>query len=83
MSKPAANPKPLYAVLRLQAGSLLLGEHKFIPFEVQAVPAEARELACPQTTPLRFFATREEAEAEVRALRAESGRSAPAPPLRE
>lgn len=70
MSKTAANPKRLFAVLLVQLGSLILGEHKFVPFEVQEVPAEVKDLACPASTPLKFFAAREEAEAEVRALRA-------------
>lgn len=71
MSKTASLPKTLFAVLLVHLGSLILGEHKFVPLEVLEVPADVKDLACPRTTPLKFFATREEADAAVRALRAE------------
>lgn len=70
MSKSPTNSKFLFAVYMLAMGSLVLGEHKLMPFEIQRVPAGVKDLACPRTTPVKFFVTREDAEAEVRALRA-------------
>ena len=41
------------------------------------MPAAVKGLACPRTTPLKFFASREEAEADVDALRAEPEKRQP------
>lgn len=65
----------LWAVFQRTTGSLTLGAVRLAPFAAVAVEPATAALACPETTPVRFFDSEKDALAEVERIRAEAART--------
>ncbi|GIU80178.1 MAG: hypothetical protein KatS3mg005_3416 [Bryobacteraceae bacterium] len=74
MAEKKQNAK-LWAVFQRPAGSLTLGAVRLAPFAAVAVDPATAALACPETTPVRFFDSEKSAEAEIERIRAEAAKS--------
>lgn len=64
----------LWAVFQRPTGSITLGAVRLAPFTAMAVEPAVAALACPETTPVRFFESERDAQAEADRLRAEAAR---------
>jgi hypothetical protein len=60
----------VFGVYQLATGSYTLGETKFEPLTPLAVSPEVKELACEETSPVKFFDTREAADKNLVTLKA-------------
>ena len=66
-----AKVKTIFGVLTKAAGSYILGDHKLVALQVVVLPSEVQATACPDTSPVKFFETKEIAEAFLNQLRTE------------
>lgn len=57
-----------FGVYQQRHGSYTLGDATFTPLKAVATSAETAELACDETSPVRFFDTAEDANKEVARL---------------
>jgi|DewCreStandDraft_4_1066084.scaffolds.fasta_scaffold06909_1 hypothetical protein len=73
MAEKKQNTK-LWAVFQRTTGSLTLGAVRLAPFAAVAVEPATAALACPETTPVRFFDSEQAAQADVERLRAEAAK---------
>lgn len=64
----------LWAVFQRTTGSLTLGSVRLAPFAAVAVDPATAALACPETTPVRFFDSEKDALAEAERIRAEAAK---------
>lgn len=74
MAEKKQNAK-LWAVFQRTTGSLTLGSVRLVPFSAVAVEPAVAALACPETTPVRFFDSEKDALADVERIRSEADRS--------
>jgi hypothetical protein len=58
----------VFGVLQKKEGTYSLGEAKFYPLTATPVPVSTKELACEESSPVKFFETREAAEKEIAKL---------------
>jgi hypothetical protein len=66
-----AKAKTIFGVLTKAAGSYILGDHKLVALQVSVLPVEVQATACPETSPVKFFETKEVAEEFLTQLRTE------------
>jgi hypothetical protein len=67
-------PAVIFGVFLAAAGSYSLGDFLFLPYTATPVPPETRDAACPVSSPVQFFDTKDEADARIAELRAEHER---------
>ena len=66
-----AKLKTIFGVLTKAAGSYILGDHKLVALQVSILPIEVQAAACPESSPVKFFESKDIAEEFLNQLRTE------------